>query len=120
MRVVVVINGPVPAKKNRWHRSGKGKMYFDQSGITEQIAAITWQARAQWGTRPPVINPEIFVTFYCKDLRGDIDNKLSTLLDCLVVAGVLADDNLKHLKGPITIRGEVDKNERTEIKLESQ
>lgn len=106
MKQTLSINGPIPAKKNRWHRSKSGGMYFDQGGITAQIAAITWQLKAQWQTAPAE-NPRIDIKFRCKDKRGDIDNKLSTLLDCMVHAGVIKNDNLKNLSGPITITGEV-------------
>lgn len=124
----LIILGPTPAKKNRWHRGKNGGMYFDQTArnkmqegsITEQIAALTWQARSQWGARPPLIHPAMTLVFYVKDQRGDLDNMLSTTLDILKVAGVLRDDNMKHFKGPVTFWGEIDKEqERTEISFEA-
>jgi hypothetical protein len=119
MRKLLVIPGFVPAKKNLW-RHGKGKqMYFAKDGVGAQIEALTWECKRAWVPNPPAMLPKMWFVFYCKDLMSDIDNKLTTLLDILKVAGVIHNDNLKFLPGPITIRGEVDAaNERTEITLE--
>ena len=116
-RTVLTLLGPVPAKKNRWHRGKNGAVYFDRDGIEQEIDSLLLQARSQW-KRPPAKHPAIIVTFHVRDARGDLDNKYSTLQDVLVDAGVLRNDNVKHLPGPIGFRGVVDKaNERTVVEI---
>ena len=116
-RTVLTLAGHVPAKKNRWHRSSAGAVYFDQKGIQAQIDALVLQAQSQWRGRAPADKPAIMVTFHVRDGRGDLDNKYTTLQDALVTAGVLKSDNVKHLPGPIGFRGLVDKDERTVVEL---
>jgi Holliday junction resolvase RusA-like endonuclease len=114
--MLISLKGNVPAKKNRWHRAKNGRIYFDQDGIAEQIASLTWQLKAQHKGKP-LSNPSMIITFYCKDNRGDIDNKLSTLLDCMVAAEVLQNDNMTHLRGPITIHGVKRADEGVDISI---
>lgn len=111
----IILEGPVPSKKNLLRRSKDGRLFRDHS-VAEQIEALTRQAQMQW-RRDPAVNPAIRAHFYCRDQRSDIDNKWTTVQDCLVAAGVLKNDNLKHLAGPITISGEVGE-ERVVIELD--
>ena len=115
-RTVLTLLGHVPAKKNEWKRAGRGGIYFDRDATKPEIDSLTLQARKQW-RRDPAHEPSIMATFYVRDGRGDLDNKYTTVQDCLVKAGVLRSDNVKHLPGPIGFRGVVDKNERTVIEL---
>lgn len=114
---MLTLIGHVPAKKNRWHRSSAGAIYFDRGGIQQQIDSLVVQARSQWRGRVPLSKPSVIATFYVRDARGDLDNKYTTLQDALVSAGVLESDNVKHLPGPIGFRGFIDKNERTVVEL---
>src|SRR5579884_1408623 len=106
-KTVLTLVGPVPAKKNRWHRGKNGAVYFDRKGIEAEIDSLLLQAQSQW-RRDPAKRPAIIATFYVRDGRGDLDNKYTTIQDVLVKAGVLKADNVKHLPGPIGFRGVVD------------
>ena len=101
----ITLKGMIPGKKNRLRPSRSGGYYYDR-GDSKAIQALTWQAKAQW-KRDPIDCPAIDAIIYCKDLRGDLDNKWTCLQDVLVKAGVLINDNLMHLNGPITIQGMV-------------
>ena len=103
--VRLMVEGPIPGKKNLLRRSRNGGMFRDKK-VSAQLDAITWQLKAQW-MREPLIHPALEFVFRCKDLRSDLDNKLTTCLDCMQDAGILVKDNLKHLRGPITIYGEL-------------
>lgn len=116
--MILTLNGVVPAKKNRWHRGNNGQIFFDRKGVQKQIDSLVWQIKAQYKGKP-LFAPVLDIDFYCKNQRGDIDNMLSTLLDCMKDAGVIISDNLKHLSGPIRINGWLDKkNPRVEINIE--
>jgi Holliday junction resolvase RusA-like endonuclease len=114
--VRLVLEGHVPSKKNLLRRSKNGGMFRNRE-VSKYIDAITLQAKALWGGRAPLSKPRIEATFYCKDQRGDLDNKWTTVQDCLVAAGVIENDNLKSLPGPITFGGVVDKNERVVVEI---
>ena len=102
----IIIKGHIPGKKNLYLRSKNGRM-FKNSALQAEIDAITRQILMQAGNIQPLVHPTIRAHFVCSDARSDIDNKWTTVQDCLVKAGVLINDNLKHLRGPITISGEV-------------
>lgn len=110
----LTIHGPIPAKKNRWHRGKGGRMYYDRPEVAGQIESITHQLAVLW-RRDPISGATVDIIFYCKDRRGDLDNMLTTLLDCMKTAGVIVDDNLLHLPGPVTYRGVKDAEARTSI-----
>ena len=116
-RMRLTIEGPVPSKKNAYSRSKSGRM-FKNKALQAKIDAIVIQIQAQYKGKP-LMRPSISVHFVCKDQRSDLDNKYTCLQDCLVLAGVLDDDNLNHLRGPITISGSVGKGqELTWVEIE--
>jgi Holliday junction resolvase RusA-like endonuclease len=98
----ITIIGHVPSKKNQYLRSKNGRM-FRNSKLVAEIDAITWQIKAQTKNLKPLDNPSINAHFVCPDRRSDMDNKWTCIQDCLVAGGVLENDNLNHLRGPITL-----------------
>lgn len=109
--------GHVPSKKNLWKpRRGGGIVLQDEQARAE-IDALIIQASAL-GQKNYLESPDMRVTFYVRDRRGDRDNKLSTLLDVLQHGGILFDDNIKWFNGTVTLMPAiVDKNERTVIEI---
>ena len=101
MEVSLKLTGHVPAKKNLWKRSKRG-VYIDKD-VAAQIQSLTVQAASQWRQRDPAIHPDVTVQFYVKDRRSDMDNKWTTIADCLRHAGVVRNDNVKWLNGKLTI-----------------
>jgi hypothetical protein len=75
---------------------------FRDTAVAKLIDSLTWQAKTQWMGRDPLDRPKADVMFFVCDQRSDIDNKWTTVLDCLTKAGVLINDNVKHGPRPVT------------------
>lgn len=90
------MRGPIPSKKNNMRRSRNGGMFHDRDTAT-LVATLTAQLRAQW-RGAPVSRKVLGFRLRVADNRGDSDNKVTTLLDCMQAAGVLRNDNTAHLR----------------------
>jgi hypothetical protein len=112
----IFLQGHIPSKKNMLRRSKNGGM-FRNSSVADQIDALTIQAKAAWRGREPLSCNPIGMVFLVTDLRSDIDNKATTVLDCLVKAGVLKNDNCKNGPHPQTIDWVMAKEEGVVIEL---
>lgn len=116
MNVTLKLEGHVPAKKNLWKRSKRG-VYIDTK-VASQIDKLTIQAAEQWRQREPAIHPDMTVQFYVKDRRPDLDNKSTTIWDCLRNAGVIRNDSVKWFNGKLTLLPAIlDKDERVVIEV---
>ena len=69
------------------------------------IEPFIFQARSQWGRREPLDRAGVRVRFYVASRRGDLDNKLTTIMDVLCSAGVLRNDNIASV--PLVSAGAV-------------
>lgn len=107
--VKLVLLGPCPSKKNRRHVRRGGGVYFDRAEVQPAIDRLVLQARSQW-QQEPLSRAVVRATFLVRSRRQDVDNMLTTLLDCLVLAGVLANDNILHVP-EISARAVVDTEE---------
>lgn len=76
-------------------------MFLDDS-VKRMIESLTHQAAAQWPD-PPAKHPDIRVQFFTRDARGDRDNKLTTVLDCLRDARVIVNDNIAQFNGTVVL-----------------
>jgi len=101
----ITITGPIPSKKNRLRPRKDRKGYFNPD--KGRLQDIVYQILMQKGNTEPLNQPSIMVHFKCSNGRGDLDGKWTTLMDCLVKARVLVNDNLRHLPGPVTYSGEI-------------
>lgn len=116
MTATLVLLGHTPSKKNLWKRGKSGRMYIDDE-VKDQLTTLTLQAQSQW-RQPPVRHPDMQITFYVRDKRGDRDNKATAILDLLRDAGVIVNDNIADFNGTLTLKPAiVNKNERTEIEI---
>jgi Holliday junction resolvase RusA-like endonuclease len=97
----ITLSGHIPSKKNLLRRSKHGGLFRD-SKVSAQIDALTLQARSQWIGREPLVRPQAIVTFHVVDYRSDLDNKWTTVLDCLRDAGVIKNDNISNGPRPVT------------------
>lgn len=94
--------GKIPSKKNRYQRNPRRNRPFKDRELARAIDDLVLQI-------PPVYrnlrleHPDITVQFGFDNFRQDRDNALTTLLDVLVVAGVLADDSTSRCNGTITL-----------------
>lgn len=68
----------------------------------------------------PIEKAKVTITFYFKDKRRhDADNYLKFLLDGLVTAGIIKDDDFNHIE--LILKGDFDKaRPRTEIEIEEK
>jgi len=92
---VLTFAGAIPSKKNRLRISG-GRL-FRNIGIAAQIDALTLCLSAQWRW-PALSRPYLLFAFGVIKDNADTDNQITTVLDCLQSAGVLVNDNTKHLR----------------------
>ncbi len=115
----IALLGHMPAKKNNWTPRKGGGIFLDkasQAEINGLIIQATSIAR-NWGVHK-LEHPRLRITFYVRDRRGDRDNKLSTLLDVLQKAGIIANDNVRRFNGEVTLMpAVVDKNEKTVVEI---
>lgn len=109
----LILRGHIPGKKNMLRRSKNGGLYRDAS-VSKQIDALILQAKAQWKGNKPFEKARIEMAFVFRDQRSDLDNKLTCALDILVQAGIIENDNLKHLR-EIYVSGHVGPEEKCTI-----
>lgn len=94
MTHTLVIEGPVPTKKNNLRRSKNGGMFIDRK-VAEAITPLLLQVRATWNGKPPIQRVRsISAMFYIKSRRSDLDGMYTTCQDLLVKGGVIKNDNL--------------------------
>ena len=84
--------GAIPTKKNG-KRAWRGHVVIDPA-IKARVEALEWEARSQWAGKPPLECAGFELVVLGKSARGDLDGMATTILDVLVNAGVLRDDNV--------------------------
>jgi len=98
----IIIYGSTPSKKNSKIMSCRGSrpLLFPSSKYT----AWHKDALKQLGGKLPIETKELILTFYAPDNRKfDLTNKAESIMDTLVDAGLISDDNYSvisdlHLK----------------------
>ncbi len=89
--IELVLEGSVPSKKNQRINRGDGKSFPSTKFIQWQKDALT-MVRAQTRQRFYVpVSMEVII-YFGTNIRADLDNRLSSILDMLVEALVLRDD----------------------------
>ena len=114
----MTIKGIVPSQKNAKRmaiNSRTGKPF----PVTAERVKI-WQESAAWqlkGKKKYKGEVGVEITVYNPDKRArDIDNQASTVLDALVKAHIIEEDNCNYLKELSVFYGGIDKeNPRAEI-----
>lgn len=118
----ITISGNVPSLKNskeifRNHKTG-------QHFITSSKAVKQWMEDVQWQLKmvEPVREYPVAITmvfYFPTNVRKDLDNACSTVLDGLQKCGIIVDDDYQHVC-PITIDfGGIDKeNPRVEVYID--
>ena len=98
--IQLVITGPFPSKKNQlMPRRGRGRGLMYDPKVKTAIERMELEVRAQWGSRDPVRNPAMFFQFFVASVLKDRDGLLTTVLDVLVKARVLENDNIGLFNG---------------------
>lgn len=113
--VEIFLSGPVPSKKNR-HKVFRNKK-TGKPFVKSDDKYAAWETRAAWELKAKfkgkTINKckEVRLTFFLWDNRAwDISNKEESVMDALVKAGVIKDDNWKVV--PFKIGEVIPKDQR--------
>lgn len=109
----IVIKTSVPSQKN-----GKQIFINKRTGkrfITSSQNVKNWQEQALWQLKgqTPIVGYPVALTMifkYDSKHRHDLDNSASTVLDILVKAGLLEDDNTSYVETLTLQYGGVDKD----------
>lgn len=117
MSRVYTITGGVPSKKNSRINTRSGRS-FPSKDYTEWHERASEEILTQ-GIERFTTPVEIEINFYFKNnIRQDLDNRLSSILDLLVDLGVIEDDRWQCVP-EIELKGHIDKeNPRAEISIE--
>lgn len=102
MTRTVVIYGNLPAKKNRLRPRGRrfgGRAHRYDKKTTAELLSMELQARAAWGSLPPIAGPNIEIRLFLFNKRKDPDGIWTTVLDVLKKARVIVDDRASVLSG---------------------
>ena len=118
--MTLTLLGRIPSKKNskRWLKRG-GKLFLVPSEAYESWHDLQMLALKRLTPDEPLKHVAVSLTFYPPDrLRGDLSNKTESVMDLLVDAGILEDDNWFAV-GNVHMRlGNVDpKRPRVEIEI---
>lgn len=121
----LVVKGNVKAKKNNKRvvynkKTGKPFIMTDRDTdtyIKDAVIQLKQQFEGYKITQYPINVQMIF--FYPTKHRKDMDNSMSTILDCMKTAGIIEDDDVSHINELYCFFGGYDKdNPRVEIILE--
>jgi len=89
--IELVLDGSIPSKKNQRINRGDGKSFPSKKFIQWQDDALK-QVRVQTRKRFYVpVSIEVII-YFGTNIRADLDNRLTSILDMLVEALVLRDD----------------------------
>jgi Holliday junction resolvase RusA-like endonuclease len=121
--ISIILRGRIPSKKNSKIIVCRGKYPI----LLSSPAYNTWNEEQLWylkGLRCPrsIEKCKVDITFYAPDKRAtDLSNKTESIMDLLVDAGILKDDNW-YVVSELTLRfGGVDKeNPRAEILIDNK
>lgn len=89
--IELVLEGSVPSKKNQRINRGDGMSFPSKKFVQWQQSALV-QVRQQTRQRFLVpVGVEVII-YFGTNIRADLDNRLSSILDMLVEALVIGDD----------------------------
>jgi Holliday junction resolvase RusA-like endonuclease len=116
----ITITGRIPSKKNSQTIVCRGKF----PRLLPNKSYTAWHEGAMWQVKKhkpknPIECSNIEITIYNDtERRFDLNNSSQSILDVLVDAQILVDDNAKAVPSLLMMYGGVDrKNPRAEIKI---
>lgn len=121
----LVLSGSVPSQKNNKqiliNRKTDKPFVASNANVKRWQQSAVLQLQSQFNGFKVVDYPiAIDLVIYYKDnLRRDLDNAVNGIMDCLVKAKVIEDDDTKHISQICVQYGGIDKeNPRAEIFIE--
>ena len=97
--ISISITGKIPSKKNNW-KLGNGRIIqykSEEIGIIKTELAYRW--KGAYIEKDPVF---VGLSVFQKHKRGDLDNKVTTILDCLQGVAYKNDSQVKHIEARMT------------------
>ena len=125
----IVIPGKIPSKKNSKRISCRGKFplvlpskAFEEWEHDARILIASERNKLSAADRnhiPLRVPCEVEITFFAHDARlFDLTNKAESVMDLLVDAGFLSDDNISVVRKVVLVSGGIDRvNPRAEVKI---
>jgi Holliday junction resolvase RusA-like endonuclease len=116
----LTISGTTPSKKNSRINTRSGRSFPSKRFTEWEKVAVPELQKQFTGLRVTDYPITVTIVFFNEDnRRHDLDNQCSSILDTLVKAGVLEDDNQKYIEAIQLQYGGHDKsNPRCEIFLD--
>jgi Holliday junction resolvase RusA-like endonuclease len=102
LRYEIQLSGKPCSKKNRYTPRSDGKGFFKNTKLKADLDWLAIQIPGQYRDLK-LVDPDITVQMYVMNYRMDRDNILVSMMDLLVQAGVLRNDNMADCNGTITI-----------------
>lgn len=97
----IVLSGQVPAQKNKhvsWYNKNSGRVVNTTHSSVQIWQADVAKQLLQWAGKGFTDPVSIVYKFYVKDnRRRDVDNMICSINDALKKAGIIVDDDWKHL-----------------------
>ncbi len=116
MNKLYTISGSVPSKKNSRVNTKTGRS-FPSKKYRDWHTVAGLEIKSQGLTHFESVERLEVKCYFKNNIRQDLDNRLSSILDLLVDLNVLKDDCWQVIPY-ISIEGEIDReNPRTEIRL---
>lgn len=121
----LIVRGNVKAKKNNkrvmYNPKTKKPFIMTDKATTDYIKDAVIQLQTQFAgfkiSAYPITVQMVF--YYPTKHRKDIDNSMSTILDCMKTAGIIEDDDCLHVNELYAFFGGYDKDDpRVEVLLE--
>lgn len=118
----IILKGTVPSKKNSKRRIRRGaNVFMVPSEAHEKWHSIQMSALAEisYKKNPIQVVQEVTIDFYVDSKRkADLSNKAESIMDLLVDAGVIEDDNFFVVPRLIlNYKGQDKENPRAEISI---
>lgn len=121
----LVVKGNVKAKKNNkrvMYNKATGKPFIMTDKSTDEYIKDAIKQLKEQFEHYKIVNYPItvqMVFYYPTKHRKDMDNSMTTILDCMKSAGVIEDDDVTHVNELYSYFGGYDKDDpRVEILLE--
>lgn len=96
-KATIEVAGNIPSKKNTY-KAGGGRIYIPDE-VKQKINGLTWQISRQWKGKPKLRHPNMVFRLFGGRSNQDRDNQVQTILDCMVKAGVLVNDDIGNSNG---------------------
>lgn len=93
--MILHIRGHIPAKKNTWRPKPGG--VYQRKDVRAEMDGVILQIKSQWKCAPLEETAFLKLAFTVPNGKSDLDNRATTVIDCLVKAGVVKNDSIARI-----------------------